>query len=38
MEPPAGSDSDAIGIGQWRPGMSFGEFSEATMAKYYGAS
>ena len=38
MEPPAGSDPDAVGIGQWRPGMTFGEFSEATMAKYYGAS
>ena len=37
MEPPEGSDSDAIGIGQWRPGMSFGDFTEATISKFYGA-
>ena len=38
MEPPAGTDTETVGIGQWRAGMTFGEFSEATMAKYYGTS
>jgi hypothetical protein len=38
MDPPPGSDCNALGIGQWRRGMSFGEFSEATIAKYYGVS
>lgn len=23
-------------VGQWTPGMTFGEFAEATFAKYYG--
>ena len=35
MNLPAGVDIRDVGIGQWKPGMSFGEFSEATMAKYY---
>lgn len=36
MNPPPGIDAQDAGIGQWKPGMSFGEFSEATMARYYG--
>ena len=38
MGVPAGVAATDLGIGQWQPGMTFGEFSEATMVKYYGAS
>lgn len=38
MSLPPGMEEQDVGIGQWKPGMSFGEFSEATMSKYYGVN
>lgn len=38
MDLPPGVDAGDVGIGQWKPGMSFGEFSEATAALYYGVN
>lgn len=35
MDLPQGADPLTVGIGQWKAGMNFGEFSEATAAKYY---
>jgi hypothetical protein len=35
MEAPPGVDPSKIGVGQWVPGVSFGEFSRRTFDKYY---
>jgi isopenicillin N synthase-like dioxygenase len=35
MEPPGGCSSSSIGVGQWKPGMTFGDFAEATIAHNY---
>lgn len=28
MDPPGGCNGSSIGIGQWKPGMTFGDFAE----------
>lgn len=38
MDAPEGATAEAVAVGQWRPGMTFGTFSEATFAAYYGGS
>eukprot|EP00887_Chlorella_sp_A99_P004815 scaffold4.g4815.t1 len=38
MALPEGADAAAAGVGQWRPGISFGEFSERTFQAYYSAA
>lgn len=38
MEIPAGADPSCAGVGQWRPGLTFGQFSERTVAGYYANS
>eukprot|EP01122_Echinamoeba_exundans_P006717 TRINITY_DN1945_c0_g2_i1.p2 TRINITY_DN1945_c0_g2~~TRINITY_DN1945_c0_g2_i1.p2 ORF type:complete len:203 (+),score=42.85 TRINITY_DN1945_c0_g2_i1:725-1333(+) len=35
MEPPAGISPDAVAVGQWKPGMSYGQFSKITIEYYY---
>lgn len=35
MALPEDADAARVGIGQWRPGMNFGEFAESTMQQYY---
>lgn len=35
MEPPPGVDASKVGVGQWAPGLTFGEFSRRTFDKYY---
>lgn len=35
MGVPEGTNPGRIGIGQWRQGINFGEFSELTIQKYY---
>ena len=35
MRCPPGAESRAA-VGQWRAGMTFGEFAQATFEKYYG--
>ena len=31
----AGSTVGEVSVGQWKPGMSFGEFADATLHEYY---
>ncbi|KAI7841449.1 hypothetical protein COHA_004844 [Chlorella ohadii] len=38
LEPPVGVSPADVGIGQWQPGLSFGETSERTMDEYYKAA
>ena len=38
LAPPAGVAADECGIGAWREGQSFGEFSERTFDGYYASS
>lgn len=35
MDIPEGIDARDVGIGQWRQGISFGEFSELTVKKHH---
>ncbi|GFR46408.1 hypothetical protein Agub_g7990 [Astrephomene gubernaculifera] len=35
MECPPGVEAKRVAIGQWRPGLTFGEFAEATFDHYY---
>ncbi len=35
MDLPAGTDASTVGIGQWKEGITFGEFSELTVRKNY---
>lgn len=35
LDAPAGADPQQVGIGAWRPGQTFGEFSERTFDAYY---
>lgn len=35
MDAPAGARPEDVGIGQWRPGLDFGGFSELTFNAYY---
>lgn len=35
MEPPAGVAADAVAVGQWKSGMSYGQFSKITIEHYY---
>jgi len=35
MDVPAGVASSKVGVGQWQPGLDFGQFSELTVQKYY---
>lgn len=35
MDPPPGVDLETIGVGQWVPGLTFGEFSSRTIQQYY---
>ena len=37
MDAPSGADLAKVGIGQWSPGITFGEFSERTIQKYHPA-
>lgn len=34
MDIPPGSDPEAVRVGQWRPGITFGEFTELTVNGY----
>jgi isopenicillin N synthase-like dioxygenase len=38
MDAPPGVGPAAVAVGQWSPGLTFGEFSDRTFAKYYAAS
>lgn len=38
LDAPTGVAPEAVGIGQWRPGQTFGEFSERTFDAYYVAA
>ena len=35
MDLPAGADAKTVGIGQWQENITFGQFSELTIKKYY---
>lgn len=35
MELPREADAAQVGVGQWRPGLNFGQFSELTLKRYY---
>lgn len=35
MDAPAGAEPESIGIGQWKEGITFGEFTELTVKKYH---
>jgi hypothetical protein len=35
LDAPAGVSAEDVGIGQWRPGVNFGQHSEATFDAYY---
>ncbi len=35
MDVPAGADASSVGVGQWVPGLTFGEFAERTVGNYY---
>ena len=37
MDVPSGAKFSEVGIGQWSPGISFGDFSERTIQKYHPA-
>ena len=36
MALPAGASGADVGVGQWAPGITFGEFTERTVQQYYG--
>lgn len=38
MQVPAGADAARAGVGQWAPGLTFGQFSERTFANYYSSA
>jgi hypothetical protein len=38
MDLPEGADAARVGVGQWRPGLNFGQFSELTIRNYYGVN
>ena len=35
MDLPSGLGSAEVGVGQWRPGLDFGQLSELTVQNYY---
>lgn len=35
MEPPSGYSKDYVAVGQWKSGMTYGEFSSASIGHYY---
>ena len=35
MDLPSGMEHMKVGVGQWRPGLDFGQFSELTVQHYY---
>ena len=35
MDIPLGVEAAKVGVGQWRPGLDFGQFSELTVQQYY---
>ena len=35
MDIPAGAEAAKVGVGQWLPGLDFGQFSELTVKQYY---
>lgn len=35
MDVPPGIAASEVGVGQWRPGLDFGQFSELTVQHYY---
>ncbi len=35
MELPQGAQAAELGVGQFRPGLNFGQFSELTLKHYY---
>jgi hypothetical protein len=35
MEVPSGAAAADVGVGLWQPGMTFGQFAELTVQKYY---
>ena len=35
MDVPPGMPASEVGVGQWRPGLDFGQFSELTVQHYY---
>ena len=36
MEVPSGcGKAEDIGVGQWKPGLNFGQFTELTLQQYY---
>ena len=35
MDVPVGLDPSKVGVGQWRPGLDFGQFSALTVKRYY---
>lgn len=35
MDIPLGAEAAKVGVGQWRPGLDFGQFSELTVQQYY---
>lgn len=35
MELPEGAEAAEVGVGQYRPGLNFGQFSELTVKRYY---
>lgn len=37
LDAPAGADPARVGIGAWRPGQTFGQFTERTFDGYYAA-
>lgn len=38
METPEGCSLESqVGVGQWQPGISFGDFAERTVQRYYPA-
>ena len=37
MDVPDGAERDQVGIGQWSPNITFGDFTERTLQKYHPA-
>ena len=35
MDIPSGAEATKVGVGQWQPGLDFGQFSELTVKQYY---
>lgn len=35
MDPPLGADAASVGIGQWKRGINFGEFSDLTVKRNF---